>query len=192
MPKPKKGPGLGERLGLWERTGQTAPSYDAEALDAEYEGYDFGESEPVEVVTGSADAVDFIGQTYQDNDIDDLTRSIFKVEEIRNTLPNTLPSEVRRTTVISILSSFGLSIEEVLGDAEKRGQILAEVCKQTCEAEKAAEDQLNAEIEELRLQITEKQQQMQNHQQNQTEVADICGKEVDRINELCAFLEGKK
>lgn len=189
MAKPKKG--LGERLGLWERTGP-APSYDAEALDADYEHMDFGDSEPVKVVTGSADAVDFVGQTYHDNGIDDLARSIFKVEEIRNTLPNTLPSEVRRQTVVGILTSFGLSVEEVLDDAHKRVQVLAEVCKQTCEAEKAAEDQLNAEIEELRLQITEKQQQMQNHQQNQTEVADICGKETERVNELCTFLEGKK
>lgn len=188
MPKPKKS--LGEKLGLWERTGGAEPHYDPEALDADY--YDVGEEEPVEVVTGKADTVDFIGQTYHNNGIDDLARSIFKVEEIGNTLPNTLPSEVRRTTVISILTSFGITVQEVMDDADNRAKILTEVCRQTCDAEKEAADQLAAEIEELRLQITEKQKQMQDHQQNQAEVADICEKELKRINGLCDFLNDKK
>lgn len=176
---------LGERLGLYERT--EAPDLGYDPTDADYETF---EEEPqIEVTVGSADAVDFIGQTYHNNGIDDLSRSIFKVEEIRNTLPNTLPKEVRRTTTVGILASFGLTVPEVIADAEKRGAVIAEVCRITAEGEQEEADRLSQEIEELRLQITEKQKQVQDHQQRKQEVEDICDKEVTRINELCDFLE---
>lgn len=186
MPAPRK-KSLGERLGLFERVG-AEPDYEP-AQDADYEEY----AEPsVEVVTGIADAVDFIGETYHNNGIDDLSRSIFKVEETLNTLPNTLPTAVRRTTVIGILTSFGISIQEVLEDADKRSQILGEVCRQTADAEQEESDRLAQEIEELRNQITEKQKQVQDHQQRKQEVEDISSAELKRINDLVEFLNNEK
>lgn len=180
---------LGERLGLWETT-TPAPApreeeYDP-AVDGDYGLY--GEEEAIEVVTGSADAVDFIGQTYHNNGIDDLSRSIFKVEETRNTLPNTLPKDVRRTTVISILASFGINVNELSEDAQHRKMVVVEVCRVTADGEQEVVDKLNQEIEELRLQITDKQKQVQDHQQRKQEVIDICDKELARINDLCEFL----
>lgn len=177
----------GAKAGLWE-TGSSEPTpreeeYDP-AMDAEYESFE----EAVEVVTGSADAVDFIGQTYHNNGIDDLSRSIFKVEETRNTLPNTLPKDVRRTTVISILASFGITVDELFSDAQHRKAVVAEVCRVTADGEQEIVDKLNQEIEELRLQITEKQQQVQDHQQSKQEVIDVCDKELARITDLCEFL----
>ena len=184
----KKKISFGERFGLWETTGpKSTPvdeEYDPEA--DEYEPYD--EEEAIEVVTGSADAVDFIGETYHNNGIDDLNRSIFKVEETRNTLPNTLPTEVRRTTVVNILASFGITTDELFADAQQRRLVVGQVCRVTADSEQKIVDDLNREIEELQLQITEKQKEVQDHQQKKREVIEVCDKELIRIADLCEFL----
>ena len=67
-------------------------------------------SEKVSTFESVTPDANFINDVYNKAGLSDLSRSIFKVEEISATLPNTLPEDTLRQSIIGVLSSFNLSV----------------------------------------------------------------------------------
>ena len=85
------------------------------------------EEENVEVELDSVNTDTLIDDIYTQNDLYDKSQSIFKVEELINSLPKEMVTETKRASVLSILGSFGLTATEVVNDGEKRIEVLGGV-----------------------------------------------------------------
>ena len=91
-----------------------------ETYDADYMTEDYN----IDVNTENVSQENLIADIYSENDLSDLSKSIFKVEELINSLPKEMPDATKKATVLSILASFGLTIDEVLADAKDRNAVI--------------------------------------------------------------------
>ena len=148
--------------------------------------------ETVDVNTEEVSQDNLIEDIYSQNNLSDLSKSIFKVEELINSLPKEMPNETKKATVLSILTSFGLTVEEVLADAENRKAIvqsaLAVIVKDNEEA--IAENNVNIEQKKKEIQEREKENAYRESViKNTDETIEV---ELKRISDLVTFIGGEK
>ena len=79
-------------------------------------------SENVNVNTVNKDTV--IADIYKSNQMEDMSESIFKVEEIMISLPKEMTKATKHATVIAILNSFQLTPDGVVKDGRNRLELL--------------------------------------------------------------------
>lgn len=131
-----------------------------------------------------------IEDIYKENGVEDKSQSIFKVEEIMNSLPKEMATATKQATVKGIMSSFGLTTDIVASDGEKRIGITTAVAnkvKESCEGEiaetKIKIEEHKQEIERLEKVISEAETDMK-----------VCREKVDaeceRIKALIDFIIG--
>lgn len=103
---------------------------------------------------------------YAQNDmaIESTAKNIFKIAELRDALPANLPTESKKQTVINMMPISGLTIEEVLDDAETRQAILQQTlesnnayCNSSITESKNQIAQFEAQIEALKVDIQSKE-----------------------------------
>lgn len=173
-----------ERMGLVERVGEPpseAPAY--------YESYPEVDPEPaVEANTAETVADTLIADIYANNDLSDMSRSIFKAEEVSNSLPSTMPTDTKRTAVIGILASFQLTPEELLEDAENRKQIITSAANSMMANRVQAIANTKEVIEDLRKQIESCEATIKNHEQEHAFISQASEAEIKRIDALASFL----
>lgn len=145
-------------------------------------------NENLSVEAPDNDTVAFVSDVYERNSLSDISKSIFKVEELSNTLPGEMPNDVKRQTVLGIMTTVGLSAEQVINDGMTRIQALEE-------SKSSITHNLNTEIQEdedtmesLKVQISELQKDISMKQSQIISIRDTADKEVDRIKGLIGFL----
>lgn len=103
---------------------------------------------------------------YAQNDIaiESTAKNIFKIAELRDALPANLPTESKKQTVVNMMPISGLTIEEVLNDAEIRQELLQRTlennnayCNNSITESKNQIAQFEAEIEALKVDIQSKE-----------------------------------
>lgn len=135
-----------------------------------------------------SDTLNFVDDVYQVNHLEDITKSIFKVEELAATLPSEMPKDIKRQTVLSIMSTVGLSPEGAVDDGVLRVQCL-ENSKDSIVGDLNSEIQSNNDtIESLKVQISELQKENSMKQAQIVSIKEVSSKEVDRIKGLIDFL----
>lgn len=180
--------GLFERMGLIERTEEVSekpmPNYEEDAYE--------NETEPVEANVEGIGTEDIIGDAYRENGLSDMSKSIYKVGEIRKSLPKTMPSTAMRETVVGILATFGLTMDDVVDDATRRVQVVTDVCNQMCSAEANEIKQLEKEVEELYKEAEEKKNEIQQRNATLDKILSTCKDELSHIEEIRDFIIGDK
>ena len=155
-----------------------------------YEEDYMGEEYDVEVNTDNVTQENLIADIYSENNLSDLSKSIFKVEELINSLPKEMPDATKRATVLSILASFGLTVEEVLADAEIRSSVIQSALDSIIEENEDVIDSNNTAIEQKKLEI----QNLEKDNSDRTLVIkntdDKVEAEIKRINGLVKFIGG--
>lgn len=175
---------LFEKLGLVERVEDDIP------VDIYSQESDYSE-EDVDVEIGNVTQDNIIADVYEGNNLSDLSRSIFKVEEIINNLPNTMTKETMQAAVIGILASFNLTPETVKIDAQNRISILNAALKQVTDENEAIVSTKQEEIEEAK-KLIESCQKTISDCEYMIEIS--TGKvetEIKRINGLVNFITTK-
>lgn len=131
-----------------------------------------------------------IEDIYTQNELLDKTKSIFKVEELINSLPKEMVTETKRGSVLTTLGVFGLTVTDVEGDGERRVEVLNRVLSKILTEENATifekEDEIEnhkREIARLEKEITEMQDEMKS---SETSI----NAEIGRITGLIKFIEG--
>jgi hypothetical protein len=81
------------------------------------------EREPQKVTIDVGTAIN-IDNIYQENGLEDKTKSIFKIQEVKNVLPKDLPNEALKQSVLGVLGVSGLNVTDLLTDADTRNSIL--------------------------------------------------------------------
>ena len=147
---------------------------------------DYMEYSPVEAPANDTEV--FVSDVYDRNNLSDVSKSIFKVEELSSTLPEEMPNDVKRQTVLGIMTAVGLSADQVINDGMVRIQALEE-SKNTITDNLTAEIQKNeSTIESLKIQISELQKDNSMKRAQIISVKDSSDKEVNRIKGLIGFL----
>lgn len=179
--------GLLEKMKLIEKIPEAT---DYNANDTSYDTYD---EEPVSVEYSEGCAADtLVEDVYVQNDMHDKAHSIFKVEELTNSLPKEMVTETKRTSVLSILDSFGLTTEEVVTDGENRVKILDSVKTQlNIDSENLIADK-RSEIEEHKKAIAILEADISANVDNTKRSNEAIETEIKRITGLVEFMGGTK
>lgn len=163
-----------------------------EQIEDAYDVYnDCSPDENVDVETSDVTQERLIEDVYESNELSDKTRSIFKVEEVLQSLPKEMPNETKRSTLLAILGSFGLTVDEVLEDGEKRISIVKAAMNKISDENEAVIAENLANIEQKKVEI----QDLEKDNANRLEIVDSTESkinvEVERIDSLIKFVKGE-
>ena len=150
---------------------------------------DLDESE-VNAELDSVNTDTLINDIYDQNGLADKTQSIFKVEELINSLPKEMATETKRNSVLATLGVFGLTAVDVETDGEKRVDVLSDIlAKIICDNETVVTEKENS-IEEHKMEIERLEKEIAD-QRAETKTSDeTINAEIDRINNLINFTTG--
>lgn len=144
---------------------------------------------PTRIVEFEANGLVSIEEIYAKQNLSDMSKSVFKIEEFASNFPKTLPDAVRKQSVIGVLNTAGFPLETLIGDGKKRIEALTGSYssistdlseKIECNVSKIAE--LEAEIERLKVENTESTK-MDEEQRKLVEV------EISKIESILKFVE---
>lgn len=175
-----------ERMGLVERMDEPVyrDEYDEDMEEpVEKEGKIYADSTGVS--SGS-----FIEDVYNESGLNNMEKSIYKVLEVSNNLPSTMPAEAKRTTVERMLLSFGISVSDVVSDASSRDEAISVMKDSKLHDLGGKVKALNAEIEELCAQVEEKRKEVQSLETDIDHIKDAAEAEQKKISELAEFIAG--
>lgn len=174
--------GFFEKIGLIESVDDNL-RFSEDEVDCNYE------SEPeVDVNIEESTAVNIVNDIYIQNGMNDFTTSIFKAEEVKNTLPKEMVTSTKQTTVIGILSSFGIAVSALIQDAYNRKEILNAACKKINNEAISVITENEALIEEHKKEIAKLEEENATVKDNANVSSQNIAKEIDRIEELSEFL----
>lgn len=128
-----------------------------------------------------------IADIYEQLKLDE-NKSIFKVEELKSTLPNNLSTETKKATVLGMFPIIGLNLDQILMDASERTNALLSTktnCMQECDS-KIKEDQIT--IAELETRIEELKVSIQEQEKLKEDNIKIIDEEINRINAIKSFI----
>ena len=144
----------------------------------------------VDASTDNVTQENLINDIYNQNGLSDLSKSIFKIEELINSLPKEMPNETKKTTVLSMLSIFGLTAEEVQCDGHERCSMIASALSNITNENNDVITSNNELIEQKKLEI-------QNLEKDNAErilviknTEDKVETELKRIETLIEFIGG--
>lgn len=173
-----------KKLGLIE---DNPDYYVNEALDL---SDDYNESEVKANVDGVTNE-NLVSDIYNANSLSDLSKSIFKVEELIDSLPKEMATDTKRTSVLAILSSFGLTVDEVIEDANTRINLLNAAMNEIVDKNTIEINESNATIENLKKQIEDLQKIISDLLVENKTCKDKVEQEVNRIENLIKFVKGE-
>ena len=131
-----------------------------------------------------------IDDIYTQNNLYDKSQSIFKVEELINSLPKEMVTETKRASVLSILGSFGLTVTEVVDDGEKRIEVLDSVKDKINTESSNSISEKEEKIEEFKKAIADLEAEISNEMSNVKVSNEAISTEKSRIKELVKFVGG--
>lgn len=172
---------LFEKLGLIERV-EEEPVYEEVALEAIEPEIDAN----VEGVSND----NLVSDIYNANSLSDVSRSIFKVEELINSLPKEMATKTKRDTVLAILTSFGLNSEIVTEDGTNRVELLGAALKEMTDTYSEEIARCQEEVENRKKEIEELQKYIAVTENTSKLCNEKITEETNRINELINFVVG--
>lgn len=130
-----------------------------------------------------------VEEIYAENELSDLSASILKVEEIKSVLPDNLPNDAKKSSVIGMMGVSHLKVEDVLIDADKRISTLNGALKQFTD-ETITEVTTNEDkIAELENQINELKEKNIERKKSQEDQELIVNTEVKKIQSIVTFVK---
>ena len=131
-----------------------------------------------------------IEDIYFQNELFDRNKSIFKVEELINSLPKEMVTETKKSSVLAILGSFGLTTTDVGLDGESRVSVLNGVLSKIISDGKGEISDNETEIETHKKAIANLEKKISD-KQNEMKVSETyINAEIARISELIKFIGG--
>lgn len=131
-----------------------------------------------------------IDDIYEQNGLFDKSKSIFKVEEMINSLPKEMMTEVKKASVISILGSFGLTDTEVTLDGENRIKVLDSVRENINNDTNNSINEKAEKIEQYKIAIADLEAQIAYSQNEMKASNESINNEILKIEGLIKFIGG--
>lgn len=150
------------------------------------------EEEDVDVNTDSVSQDNLVEDIYNQNGLADLSKSIFKVEQLINSLPKEMPNDTKKSTVLTILASFNLTVDEVIADGETRKSMICSALDAIVEENESVIADNNIAIEQKKKEIQELEKENADRATVIKNTDDKIEIELKRISNLIAFVGGEK
>ena len=131
-----------------------------------------------------------IDDIYEQNGLFDKSKSIFKVEEMIDSLPKEMMTEVKKASVISILGSFGLTATEVTLDGEERIKVLDSVRENINNDTNNSINEKVEMIEQYKKAICDLETQITYSQNEMKSSNESISNEITKIEGLVKFIGG--
>lgn len=122
----------------------------------------------------------------------DTKKSIFMVDILSKTLPENLPIDVKRETVLSLMNVSDLKKDNLLNDAYQRIDTLNTVLEETVETSEEIIEKNNKTIEELKKRIEELESINEERLEFQQDQNTLIEYEIQKIINLVDFVKPKK
>lgn len=166
-----------------EEVPEQSPSYDID--------YDqSSDVDEIDVNTENVSQENLAQDIYEKNGLADTSKSIFKIEELINSLPKEMPNETKKATVLQMLSIFGLTIDEVLFDGDTRYKVLNTALNVITSENNSVIDRNNASIEQKKLEIQSLEKDNADRLALIKDTDDVIETESNRIIKLIEFIGG--
>lgn len=146
----------------------------------------------VDVNTDNVTQENLIIDIYNQNDLSDLSKSIFKIEDVINSLPKEMPNETKKGTVLSVLSTFGLTVDEVIADGENRSAIIKSALFSITDENNDVINSNNVSIEQKKLEIQDLEKDNSDRAIVIKNVEEKVETEMKRIDDLIKFIGGNE
>lgn len=143
--------------------------------------------EPVDVPNEDILSIDSI---YAENGMENFAGTIYKVDEMIQTMPQEMPNATKKVTILGMMNVVGITVDEVKADAENRVALLGSVVPEKIR-------QLNDELSNNNDQIEALKQDIENLQKRNKEIMaamdanqELLQKETDKISGIVNFISG--
>lgn len=177
--------GFLKKLGLVEEN----PDYYADD-NTDYSNGNYDESS-VDANVEGVTTENLVDDIYKANSLEDLSKSIFKVDEVINSLPKEMATETKKATVLAILTSFGLTTDEVVQDGITRINFLKSAMNEILTKNNSEIESSNVSIEEHKKEIEELSKYIANLVVINKNCEDTVEQELSKIEELIKFVGGE-
>ena len=131
-----------------------------------------------------------IADIYMQNELFEQTKSIFKVEELINSLPKEMVTETKKTSVLATLGVFGLTATDVTLDGENRINVLSGVLSKILDEGNATVISKETEIEDHKKEIARLEKEISDQKTEMKISENTINTEINRITSLVKFTEG--
>lgn len=175
-----------ERLKLVE---SSEPEFDMEAVKSQLSSYDLETTEP-EFDLGGEDFLT-VEEVYAKANLQDMSKSIFKVDEFSKVLPGNLPTDVKRQSVIGILTASGLDVDTLTADADQRLAALNGVAATTAQNTVDLITEKETKIAQLLEEVDLMKQEINDRKKSQEVQNKLVDDEKAKINEIVNFVSSK-
>lgn len=128
-------------------------------------------------------------EIYLQNNLADKSKSIFKIEEIKSVLPETLPNQAKKESVLGMMKVSGLTLNEVLDDSNQRKAVLNGVLQKYTDETINIVESCEAEIKDLEGRINSLKEQITGRKKAQESQEEIITNEVNKVDSIVEFIE---
>lgn len=180
--------GLFEKLGIVESTKKEEGFNEADLAELR-RGMEIL-SEPSAGMNIEIDTSDLVttDDIYLAANLTNLTKSIFKVDEIKKVLPASMTEETKKQSVIGMMQVSGITVEEVVNDANARTEaLLAALEESTAETENIIADG-EALISKHEEEIRALKESIENRKKLQEEQNKLINAELEKVNNIKGFI----
>lgn len=130
-----------------------------------------------------------IDSIYDKCGLADTSRSIFKIEEFKNILPDDIPNESKRKSVIGVITVSGLNLDSLLADSDTRIEAL-KAALETFTAETInSVSENDSEIIGLESRIDELKKKNIDRKRAQEAQESLIGVEIKKIEDIVKFIK---
>lgn len=134
-----------------------------------------------------------IDEIYRNSHLEtDLKKSIFMADVYIKAIPENLPMDVKRETVLNIMNVSNVSLDELLNDAYKRIDSLNTVLEETVSTTQEIFNRNDATIRELEKRIEDLKEINKGRKKFQEDQNTLIEYEIQKIINLVEFVKPKK
>lgn len=149
---------------------------------------DYDYAEEIQGVDIKVTNVSTIEKIYDVGNMSDLSKSVYKIEEIKSVLPNTLPTAAKKESVLGMMQVSGITVEEVIEDANNRSEVLNSVLLNFTNQTVELIEESSNEIKELEDRINELKEGINSRKLEQEQQEKIIKDEFEKINTVIEFI----
>lgn len=144
----------------------------------------------VEVNVDKVSNDNLVSDIYKENSLDNFDQSIFKVEQLINSLPKEMATETKRNTVLTILTNFGLTSDIVVDDGRARINLLNSALQEITANNDNAINEKKDMVEEYKKAIEDLEKSIAELDADNKLCNEKIKEEVCRMNALVEFVLG--
>lgn len=184
--------GFFERLGLVECEADAGGGTNAAAAVQELTSVEAAAPQVVDVSAEVDSATNVVAEIYEQNGLSTEGDSIFTIQALIDTLPDTMPTATKQSTIAGILAVSGKSLDKLLEDASTRINTLDVACDAIVDEQTTAINEAEQDIETMKKAIEVAQGKIKAATELMAGTKQSVDAEIAAITGLINFCEGMK